>query len=103
MCNYVNIEAGKCKITKNICPYLYFCNKTKSYKPNASMPSNCKIKQNFEVPNGCYKVCFERKGKLYVSIDGHIEIIPNPFDTVPLYVKATKLKTGKWRLKKWEE
>lgn len=103
MCNYVNIEEGKCKITKNICPYLYFCNKTKSYKPNAFMPSNCKIKQNFEVPNGCYKVCFERKGKLYVSIDGHIEIIPNPFDTVPLYVKATKLKTGKWRLKKWEE
>lgn len=103
MCNYVNIEEGKCKITKNICPYLYFCNKTKSYKPNASMPSNCKIKKNFEVPNGCYKVCFERKGKLYVSIEGHIEIIPNPFDTVPLYVKATKLKTGKWRLKKWEE
>ena len=103
MCNYVNIEEGKCKITKNICPYLYFCNKTKSYKPNASMPSNCKLKQNFELPNGCYKVCFERKGKLYVSIDGHIEIIPNPFDTVPLYVKATKLKTGKWRLKKWEE
>ena len=103
MCNYVNIEEGKCKITKHICPYLYFCNKTKSYKPNASMPSNCKIKQNFELPNGCYKVCFERKGKLYVSIDGHIEIIPNPFDTVPLYVKATKLKTGKWRLKKWEE
>ena len=102
MCNYVNIEEGKCKITKNICPYLYFCNKTKSYKPNASMPSNCKIKQNFELPNGCYKVCFERKGKLYVSIDGHIEIIPNPFDTVPLYVKATKLKTGKWRLKKYE-
>ena len=62
MCNYVNIEEDKCKITKNICPYLYFCNKTKSYKPNASMPSNCKIKQNFEVPNGCYKVCFERKG-----------------------------------------
>lgn len=103
MCNYVNIEDGKCKITKDICPYLYFCNKIKSYKPNASMPSNCKIKQNFEVPNGYYKVCFERKGKLYVSIDGHIEIIPNPFDTVPLYVKATKLKTGKWRLKKWEE
>lgn len=103
MCEYVNIEEGKCNITKNICPYLYFCNKEKRYKANSSMPSNCKIKQNFEVPNGYYKVCFERKGKLYVSIDGYIEIIPNPFDTVPLYVKATKLKTGKWRLKKWEE
>lgn len=102
MCNYVVIEEGKCKITKDICPYLYFCNKIKSYKPNASMPSNCKVKQSFEVPNGYYKVCFERKGNLYININGNVEVIPNPFDIVPLYVKATKLKSGKWRLKKYE-
>lgn len=102
MCNYVVIEEGKCKITKDICPYLYFCNKIKSYKPNSSIPLNCKVKQNFEIPNGYYKVCFEKKGDLYININGNVEIVQNPFDTIPPYVKATKLKNGKWKLKKYE-
>ena len=100
MCNYVVIEEGKCKITKDICPYLYFCNKIKSYKPNASMPSNCKVKQNFEVPNGYYKVCFEKKGNLYVEVDGYIRIVANPYDTTPQYVKVYKTKAGEWKVRK---
>lgn len=100
MCNLVleNI----CSITKNICPYMYFCNKTKSWKPLKSMPAICKIKKEQDIPNGYYKVCFERHNNLYINIDGNIQIIPNPFNDVPLYVKAIKLKNGKWRLKKYE-
>lgn len=99
MCNYVDIKTGNCNINKKICPYVYFCNKIKSYKPNKAMPINCKIKQVNEIPKGFYKVCFERKGNLYISINGHIEIIPNPFNEIPLYVKAIKLKNGKWKIK----
>ena len=102
MCDYVIIAEGKCKITKEVCPYVYYCNKLKAYKVNNSIPKDCKIKLNTETPSGYYKVCFERKGNLYVSINGYIEIIPNPFDEVPLYVKAVKLKNGNWRLKKYE-
>ena len=35
-------------------------------------------------------------------MEDHVEVIQNPFDEVPLYVKATKMKNGKWRLKKYE-
>ena len=66
------------------------------------MPMNCKVKQQAEIPEGYYKVCFEKRGNLYIDFNGHIEIISNPFDIVPLYVKATKLKNGKWRLKQYE-
>lgn len=84
------------------CPYMYYCNKEKRWKPMNNMPLNCKVKQIKSIPNGFYKVCFEKRGNLYIDFNGHIEIIPNPFDEVPLYVKATKLKTGKWKLKKYE-
>ena len=66
------------------------------------MPKNCKVKENAKAPEGYYKVCFEKRGNLYININGHVEIIPNPFEEVPLYVKAVKLKNGQWRLKKYE-
>ena len=67
-----------------------------------NMPTNCKVKQQQEIPEGYYKVCFEKKGNLYIDFNGHIEIIPNPFNEIPLYVKATKMKNNKWRLKQYE-
>ena len=100
MCNV--LKENICSITKKSCPYVYFCTKTNQWEELKSMPSNCKIKQNLKTPEGFYKVCFERHNNLYVSINGYIEIIPNPFDEIPLYVKAIKLKNGKWRLKKYE-
>lgn len=102
MCEYLDIEGnkGRCKVTNQICPYAYFCNKTGTWKPSSHMPAKCKVKEQADIPKGYYQVCFERKGNLYVDIEGCIQIIPNPFDNVPLYVKATKLKSGKWRLKK---
>lgn len=66
------------------------------------MPNNCKVKQNILIPEGCYKVCFEKRGNLYIDIDGHVEVIKNPFDDIPLYVKAIQMKNGKWKLKKYE-
>ena len=66
------------------------------------MPINCKVKENAEAPEGYYKVCFEKRGNLYIDINGHIEIVKNPFDNVPLYVKVIKLKNGKFKLKKYE-
>ena len=64
------------------------------------MPENCKVKKDIEAPEGYYKVCFEKRGNLYVDMNGHVEIIPNPFDEVPIYVKAYKLKNGNWKIKK---
>ena len=102
MCEYANVENGQCNVTKQICPYLYFCNKILKYKPNSSMPSDCKIKQNLEVPKGYYKVCFERRGRLYIEVDGFVKIVPNPFDETPIYVKIIKQKNGTIKLKKYE-
>lgn len=101
MCIYIENEK-ECTILKKQCPYVYFCNKIKKWKEMNTMPANCKVKQKEIIPSGYYKVCFEKRGNLYIDINGHIEIVPNPFNIVPLYVKATKLKSGKWRLKEYE-
>lgn len=99
MCEYANFTEGKCRISNEICPYLYFCNKTRSYKELKAMPSDCRVKEKSETPKGYYKVEFERRHRLYVLVDNKIEIVPNPYDHTPLYVKMTKLKSGKWKIK----
>ena len=81
---------------------MYFCYKSNSWKPSKTMPLDCKIKQTAAIPKGYYYVRMERKGYLYIDIDGITYKILNPFDEIPLYVKATKLKNGRWRLKKYE-
>lgn len=97
MCNYVT--ENKCNITNETCPYMNPCPKTGGYLPSRSMPVNCKVKLNAEIPQGYYRVREERKGYLYVDIGEFTQKIANPFDDVPLYVKAIKTKTG-WKLKK---
>lgn len=81
---------------------MYFCTKVNEWRESKAMPTNCKVKDKAEAPEGYYKVCFEKRGNLYVDIEGHIEVIQNPFDVVPLYVKVFKLKNGKRKLKKYE-
>lgn len=101
MCKYLDLaKEGHCNANGEKCPYVYFCTKRNVWKPLSSMPDVCKIAENFEIPNGYYEVCFQKRGNLYVNIDGHIKIIPNPFEDVPKYVKAYQLKSGKWRVKK---
>lgn len=97
MCNYLNKNI--CLITNSNCPFVYYCNKIKNWKILSSMPKKCKIQEKIEIPKGFYKVIMERKGYLYVEINGQTYKILNPFDNVPLYVKATKLKNGNWKLK----
>jgi len=98
MCKYVNKNI--CTISKEICPFVYYCNKVQDWKPLKSMPEKCNIIINAEVPKGYYRVRMERKGYLYIDIKGQTYKILNPFDDIPLYVKAVKLKSGKWKLRK---
>lgn len=97
MCKYV--KENKCSITDKVCPYMYFCTRWNKWKPLNSMPENCKVKVNQEIPKGYYRVREERKGYLYVDIQGQTYKIENPFDEVPQYVKAIKTKSG-WKLRK---
>ena len=41
MCEYV--KGNQCLVTKEVCPFVYWCDKIHSYKPSSSMPENCKI------------------------------------------------------------
>lgn len=100
MCGYIISNSNLCRISNQICPYMFFCNKESRWKPMASMPVKCKIKESMEIPQGHYKVCFEKRGNLYVNVDGNIRIIPNPFDYVPQFVKVSRLKNGEWKVKK---
>lgn len=97
MCEYV--IGNQCKLSNSVCPYMTYCNKIQDYKPSKLMPKNCLKKQKAETPKGYNRVIQERKGNLYVEIDGQAIVVANPFDYVPPYVKVTKLKNGTYKLK----
>lgn len=99
MCGLVT-EGNKCLATGGSCPYMYFCTKRNMWLPNKAMPSNCKQKAKAEVPKGYYAIRDYRKGYLYIDVDNHTIKLLNPFETVPLYVKLTKTKSGEYRIKK---
>lgn len=93
-----NVDLNICKITKQNCPFVYYCYKTNTWKALNSMPKNCKIinkKKEIDLPKGCYPVVFTRKGFLYVEIKGYLYKFKNPFDNIPNYVKLRKTN-GKW-------
>lgn len=97
MCEYVT--NNKCMVTHDVCPYMYYCDKIRAYKPSQSMPTNCKIKEKASVPKGAYKVRDERKGWLYIDYKGITIKVKNPFDNIPLYVHVQKLKNGEYKLR----
>lgn len=97
MCKYLKIN--KCLINNSSCPYVYFCRKLGIWKESKNMPNKCKIKENFEIPDGYYLVRMERKGYLYVDILDQTYKILNPFDHIPKYVKAKKNRKGEWRIR----
>ena len=99
MCKYI-IKGNQCSISKENCPYMFFCNKDLVWKPNNYMPNRCKMMDKVEVPEGYCRVREERKGYLYVDINGNTYKVLNPFDAIPLFVKAKITKTGKITLKK---
>lgn len=98
MCEYNKLN--KCLITNDICPYVFFCNKQNIWKPLKSMPTQCKIKNKLMIPKGYYKVRMERKGYLFIDIDNITIKVKNPFEDIPIFVKASKLKNGTWKLRK---
>ncbi len=100
MCDYVDLSKGKCKISLENCPYVYFCNRQMSYKESKDMPVDCLIKTKHELPKGCNKVAFERHGELYIEVDNFIVIVKNPYTYTPDYVKLGKNKQGKYYIKK---
>ena len=98
MCEY-SIE-NKCKITKENCPFVYWCDKFQMWKPNKYMPKNCKVKQmNVNQYNGKYKVGFHHNGYLYVNINNEPHKLENPFNFIPDYVEIEK-KDGVYIVKK---
>lgn len=99
MCKYV-VNANQCSISKEICPYMYFCTKENLWRENRNMPSHCKVQDKMEVPEGYYRVREERKGYLYVDIDNQTYKVLNPFKDIPQFVKATISKSGVVKLKK---
>ena len=102
MCEYVN--GNKCKLTKESCPFMYFCNKTLTWKESNTTSKNCKIKEDSvnKPPKGTYKIVFERKGNLYIDVNNEIKVVKNPYskDEIPEFVKLQKDKLGKWFVKK---
>ena len=68
MCEYIN--ENQCLITKEICPFVYFCNKQLKYLPLKSMPKRCKVIMNKKknIPEGYNAIEFVRGNYLYVKI-----------------------------------
>ena len=98
MCEYV--QYNNCKITNQICPYMYWCDKLQIWRANNYMPKNCKVKETNVVKHkGKYQVREYRKGYLYVDINGITYKLQNLFDFVPDYVDVFK-KNGQYQIKK---
>lgn len=98
MCEYIN--ENQCLITKEICPFVYFCNKQLKYLPLKSMPKRCKVIMNKKknIPEGYNAIEFVRGNYLYVKIDDYSVVkIKNPYDYTPDYVKVKKYK-GEWKI-----
>ena len=41
----------------------------------------------------------EKKNSLYIEVKNNIIILKNPFNYVPVYVKLSKDRNGKWSIK----
>lgn len=98
MCKYIK-EGHKCRITNNVCPYMYYCEKKRTWTALKSMPKKCKVAEKAEIPKGYCRVCFSRKGYLYVDIGNNNYMIKNPFDYVPKFVRVYKTKQGEFKIK----
>ena len=92
MCEYS--KENKCTINNKICPFIYFCEASGVWKDSKYMPTDCKVKKDKKLPKGYYRVADVRKGCLYISVNGQIVKIENPFENAPKFVKLRKTKNG---------
>lgn len=92
MCEYR--EDNHCKKTGGICPWLQWCGKINAYKERPGMNEYCKFlkEDNEKIPEGYFKVEFERQGYLYITFKNDIIKVKNPFDYIPKFVKVKKNK-----------
>lgn len=97
MCEYVS--GNQCRVTQSVCPYMYYCDKIKGFKPSPNMPDDCKVKQQANTPIGYCRVRDERKGWLYIDYNNITIKVKNPFDHTPLYVRVRKMKSGEYKLR----
>lgn len=93
---------NNCKVTKNICPWVFWCGKINNYKEREGIDQYCKYKKQETIPAGYYNVEFEKHGYLYIMVNDQTLKILNPFDYVPKYVKLYQNK-GVWKIKKEKE
>lgn len=98
MCDLV-VNGNQCSATNEICPYMYYCNTYRTWKPSKNMPDKCNVRRKAKAPEGFSPVRMVRKGKLYIDIDDQTYIFDNPFDYIPDYVKVYKTKTG-WKIRR---
>lgn len=99
-CIYRN--GGDCTYTNLRCPWVMWCAKVQGWKERAGMEKYCKYKTEKKIPDGYYKVEFEKKGYLYILFENHTLKILNPYDYVPDFVKLYKNR-GNWKIKKEKE
>lgn len=94
MCEYR--KENICNLTNLICPWSYWCGAISDYKERESYKTYCGIlkKEENKVPDGYYKVEFEKRGFLYIEFNDSIIKVKNPFDEVPKFVKVKKTKTS---------
>lgn len=93
MCEYANKNI--CRLSQDVCPFMYFCTKINGWRPNPNMPVNCRVKLSYQVPPGKYLVRMVRGKYLYVDTGKETYKVENPFtDNVPAYVELIKGKEG---------
>lgn len=97
MCDYR--DNNICNITHSVCPWVYWCDKVNTWKELSKKPNRCKVIDNAPLPDGYYKVEFERKGYLYVYVDEEVIKIKNIFNYMPNMVKLYKCE-NEWKIRK---
>lgn len=100
--NCSNRNGQICNLTKNNCPWVYWCGRIADYKERDGSENYCKYRKEEIVPVGYNKVQFEKRGELYITINNQTIKLPNPYDYVPKYVKLYQSK-GNWKIKKEKE
>lgn len=100
MCKHIQSNTNLCALTKQSCPYMYYCNRKHMWIESKYKPAICKVEKQKECPIGYNRVIQIRHGLLYIEVDGKCIKIQNPFEYEPKYVKLVKTKDGDWTVER---
>lgn len=89
-----NRKDNLCLINNSRCPWSQWCGHLHVWKERSGAEKYCKLLKDEPVPQGFYKVEFERHGFLYIKYNNVTIKVLNPFDDVPKFVKVKKTKTS---------